>query len=91
MIHALAERITKRFGDAIAVEAVDLEVRAGEVVGLLGPHGAGKRSAHRQSPAVRGPGRVMRRRPPRSTVPAHAGGGTAGDGSARLAARRRGR
>ena len=32
----------KRFGDTIAVRALDLEVRRGECFGLLGPNGAGK-------------------------------------------------
>jgi D-xylose transport system ATP-binding protein len=34
--------ITKRFGGVLAVEAADLDVAAGEVVGLLGHNGAGK-------------------------------------------------
>jgi iron(III) transport system ATP-binding protein len=34
--------LTKRFGDITAVNAVDLEVRAGEVFALLGPSGCGK-------------------------------------------------
>ncbi len=42
MIHARAERVTKTFGGTTAVDAVDLEVRPGEIVGLLGPNGAGK-------------------------------------------------
>lgn len=32
----------KRFGDLVAVKALDLEVRRGECFGLLGPNGAGK-------------------------------------------------
>lgn len=32
----------KRFGDLVAVRALDLEVRRGECFGLLGPNGAGK-------------------------------------------------
>ncbi|MCE9667585.1 ABC transporter ATP-binding protein [Myxococcus stipitatus] len=32
----------KRFGDRVAVEALDFHVRPGEVFGLLGPNGAGK-------------------------------------------------
>ncbi|RZS37609.1 ABC-2 type transport system ATP-binding protein [Herbihabitans rhizosphaerae] len=34
--------LTKRFGGTLAVDGVDLEVRAGEVYGFLGPNGAGK-------------------------------------------------
>jgi daunorubicin resistance ABC transporter ATP-binding subunit len=37
-----AEGLTKRFGDFIAVDALDLQVRTGTVVSLLGPNGAGK-------------------------------------------------
>lgn len=35
-------QVTKRFGGITAVDAVDLEVHAGEVVGLIGHNGAGK-------------------------------------------------
>ncbi|MBI2775751.1 MAG: ABC transporter ATP-binding protein [Chloroflexi bacterium] len=34
--------LTKRYGERIAVDALDLEVRAGEIFGLLGQNGAGK-------------------------------------------------
>lgn len=34
--------LTKRYGDFIAVDHLDLAVRQGEVFGLLGPNGAGK-------------------------------------------------
>ncbi|MHB8668980.1 MAG: ABC transporter ATP-binding protein [Acidimicrobiales bacterium] len=37
-----ATGLVKRFGDVVAVDGVDLTVRAGETVGLLGPNGAGK-------------------------------------------------
>src|SRR5437764_12903236 len=37
-----AEGLTKRYGGAVAVDHVDLEVRAGEIVGILGPNGSGK-------------------------------------------------
>lgn len=34
--------LTKRYGQAVAVEALDLQVEAGQCYGLLGPNGAGK-------------------------------------------------
>ncbi|ELZ22911.1 ABC transporter [Haloterrigena salina JCM 13891] len=34
--------LTKRFGDVVAVDGLDLRVREGEVFGFLGPNGAGK-------------------------------------------------
>ncbi len=37
-----AENLTRRFGDTIAVNSLDLEVRSGEVFGFLGHNGAGK-------------------------------------------------
>ena len=36
------EGLTKRYGDATALDHLDLEVAPGEVVGYLGPNGAGK-------------------------------------------------
>ncbi|MEP7117144.1 MAG: ABC transporter ATP-binding protein [Acidobacteriota bacterium] len=40
---ALACRaVVKRYGDVLAVDGLDLEVRGGECFGLLGPNGAGK-------------------------------------------------
>jgi ABC-type multidrug transport system ATPase subunit len=35
------ERVSKRYGRVAAVSDVSLEVRRGEVLGLLGPNGSG--------------------------------------------------
>ena len=35
-------RLTKKYGDLVAVDKLDLEVRSGEIFGLLGQNGAGK-------------------------------------------------
>jgi ABC-2 type transport system ATP-binding protein len=37
-----ASALTRRFGSLTAVDAVDLEVRRGEIFGCLGPNGSGK-------------------------------------------------
>ncbi len=45
---ALAVRgLTYRFGEHTAVDAIDLDLNAGEIIGLLGPNGAGKTTAIR--------------------------------------------
>ncbi len=36
------ERLTKRFGDFVAVDGISFTVEHGEIFGLLGPNGAGK-------------------------------------------------
>jgi ABC-2 type transport system ATP-binding protein len=36
------EKLTKRYGETLALDALDLTVREGEVYGYLGPNGAGK-------------------------------------------------
>jgi ABC-type multidrug transport system ATPase subunit/ABC-type transport system involved in multi-copper enzyme maturation permease subunit len=38
----VADQLTKWYGSRLAVDRVSLEVRAGEVMGLLGPNGSGK-------------------------------------------------
>jgi ABC-2 type transport system ATP-binding protein len=38
----VARGLVKRYGDLLAVDRVDLDVRQGEVYGFLGPNGAGK-------------------------------------------------
>jgi len=42
-----ARGLVKRYGDIIAVDHVDLTVRAGDVYGYLGPNGAGKTTSLR--------------------------------------------
>src|SRR5262249_35319742 len=42
-----AESLTKRYGETLAVDALDLSIEPGEVYGYLGPNGAGKRTTIR--------------------------------------------
>lgn len=50
-----ARSLTKRFGDFVAVDGIDFDVRPGEVFGFLGPNGAGKSSTMRMIAAVSPP------------------------------------
>jgi lipooligosaccharide transport system ATP-binding protein len=43
----VARNLVKRFGDFVAVDGIDVEVRRGESFGFLGPNGAGKSSTMR--------------------------------------------
>jgi ABC-2 type transport system ATP-binding protein len=44
LTNALSVRaLTKKCGDKVAVDALDLDIRAGELYALLGPNGAGRR------------------------------------------------
>lgn len=45
LIHASG--LVKKFGDFVAVDGIDFEVRRGEAFGFLGPNGAGKTSTMR--------------------------------------------
>jgi ABC-2 type transport system ATP-binding protein len=45
MTAAALRAVTKRFGETVALDRVELEVEAGAVVALLGPNGAGKTTA----------------------------------------------
>ncbi|MER6978224.1 ATP-binding cassette domain-containing protein, partial [Streptomyces carpinensis] len=37
-----ARGVTKRFGDVVALDGIDLDVTQGQIHGLVGPNGAGK-------------------------------------------------
>jgi daunorubicin resistance ABC transporter ATP-binding subunit len=51
-----AEGLTKRFGEFVAVDALDLQVQDGTVVSLLGPNGAGKTTTVRMLATLIAPG-----------------------------------
>jgi lipooligosaccharide transport system ATP-binding protein len=61
LIHARG--LVKRFGDLVAVDGIDVDVRAGEAFGFLGPNGAGKSSTMRMigcvSPVTAGTLRIF--------------------------------
>jgi ABC-2 type transport system ATP-binding protein len=55
MIHT--ENLTKKFGNVLAVENLNLDIKEGEVFGFLGPNGAGKTTTVRMLASLIGPTR----------------------------------
>jgi lipooligosaccharide transport system ATP-binding protein len=53
LVHARG--LIKRFGDLVAVDGIDFDVRSGEAFGFLGPNGAGKTSTMRMVGCVSPP------------------------------------
>jgi lipooligosaccharide transport system ATP-binding protein len=49
------DRLTKRYGGATAVDALSLEIRPGECLGVIGPNGAGKTTTLRMCLGLTGP------------------------------------
>ena len=71
LIHARG--LTKRFGEFVAVDAIDFDVAPGESFGFLGPNGAGKTSTMRMigcvSPITDGDAHACSARIPRTDGP----------------------
>ncbi|MGH3679069.1 MAG: ABC transporter ATP-binding protein [Natronosporangium sp.] len=74
----VTERLTKRYGDQLAVDAVSLTVHRGEIYGFLGPNGAGKTTTLRMLLGLvrptRGRARVLGGRPGDRSVLRRVGG-----------------
>ena len=66
--------VTKRFGGLVAVNAVDFEIREGEIFGLIGPNGAGKTTLFRLMSGIYKPsgGSITLARQEIAGLPAHA-------------------
>jgi lipooligosaccharide transport system ATP-binding protein len=45
--YLVCDHLVKKFGDAVAVDQVSFQIRAGECLGVIGPNGAGKTSTLR--------------------------------------------
>jgi lipooligosaccharide transport system ATP-binding protein len=54
-VAVVAQSLKKCFGDFVAVDSIDLEIRSGETFALLGPNGAGKTSTMRMVSTVSPP------------------------------------
>lgn len=73
--------ITKRFGDLVANDGIDLDVRRGEIHALLGENGAGKTTvmrvayglSHADAGAIRVNGQLIQVRSPRDAIAAGIG------------------
>lgn len=50
-----AENLSKRFGHIVAVDGLQLEIKRGEIFGLVGPDGAGKTTTLRMLAAIMDP------------------------------------
>ncbi|MEX0650423.1 MAG: ATP-binding cassette domain-containing protein, partial [Actinomycetota bacterium] len=55
------EGVVKRFGDVVAVDGIDLDVREGEFFSMLGPSGSGKTTCLRMIAGFETPtaGRIL--------------------------------
>ena len=51
----ITKQLTKKFGDLVAVNELNLEIEEGECFGLLGPNGSGKSTLIRMITAVSPP------------------------------------
>ena len=69
----LGEALTMRFGGVVATDAVSIEVRPGEILGLIGPNGSGKTTLLNQLSGVLPPteGRISRNGENLLKLPSH--------------------
>jgi ABC-2 type transport system ATP-binding protein len=51
----LAENLTRKFGSLVAVDSLNIDVRPGEIYGLVGPDGAGKTTTLRMLASIMDP------------------------------------
>ena len=51
----LAENLTRKFGDLVACESLNIDVKPGEIYGLVGPDGAGKTTTLRMLAGIMDP------------------------------------